>query len=116
MSFSYDLTTEIGKLRLLLQDIDATNPIFSDEELGVFLSFGEHDLYLSASEAWLALAGNYAKLAKRKSISKYSHDLSQIANECREQATYYKEKAELAPADDFAAVTLSDFQRREMYF
>ncbi len=36
MSFSYDLGTNVGKMRLLIADSDPTAPQFSDEELQAF--------------------------------------------------------------------------------
>ncbi len=36
MSFSYDLTTTLGKMRLLISDTDPTAPQFQDEELQAF--------------------------------------------------------------------------------
>jgi len=36
MSFTYDLTSTIGQMRLLIADTDGTTPLFQDEELQAF--------------------------------------------------------------------------------
>lgn len=114
MTATYDLETNVGKLRLLLQDTDTDDVIFQDEELQVFLSQKGNDLYLAASTVMLALANDKARLAKRKRASKYEHDLTKLANECREQAKVFREEAENIPADDYAEMGITAFQRRDI--
>lgn len=36
MAFTYDLSTSIGKMRLLLKDTDSANPIYQDAEYTAF--------------------------------------------------------------------------------
>jgi len=78
MSFSYDLGTTTGQMRLLIQDTNATSPYFSDEELAAFqqvtlqqvdgptIFFGSGDiplnelLLLSCAQAMDALASRVA--------------------------------------------------------
>lgn len=43
MTFTYDLSTDIGKFRAIFPDTVAANPLFSDEEITIFLDL-EGDL------------------------------------------------------------------------
>lgn len=38
MTATYDLTTDVGRLRLAIGDTDTANAMFSDEELQVFIT------------------------------------------------------------------------------
>lgn len=44
MSFTYDLDTNIGKLRLEIPDTDASNYVFEDDELEYFLNKASSDI------------------------------------------------------------------------
>lgn len=62
-AFTYDLTTDIGKIRLFTTDTDASDYIYSDEELGVFLSLFAGSPMLAAAAALDAIATDAAKVA-----------------------------------------------------
>ena len=86
MSFTYSLSTNVGKVRLWIGDTNSASYDFSDEEINEILSVNADDIRGSASSLLIILANDKAKLAKRKSAGKYSEDLTQIAKELREQA------------------------------
>lgn len=69
MSATYDLSTDIGKVRLLITDTDTSNTIFSDEEIQVFLDQtaynGENDLRYAAAEALDTMARSEILTQKR---------------------------------------------------
>lgn len=44
MSFTYDLSTDVGKLRLEISDTDSVYYVFSDEELSYFLTKANDDI------------------------------------------------------------------------
>ncbi len=114
MASTYDLATPTGKLRLLIEDTDVADSIFSDEELEVFLHHSSSDLYAAAALAWMANAGSHSRLAKRKQIGKFSFDLTLVASECRNQAMVFKRWSEEAPAGDFIEIPSTAFARRDM--
>ena len=60
MTYSYNLATNIGKLRLRVQDNDEDNVIFQDEELQVFLDDGFNNILQSAVGVYYALASKYS--------------------------------------------------------
>lgn len=49
MTATYNLATQIGRVRLLIPDRDVTDPIFTDEEIEVFVNS-------EVSERWAAAA------------------------------------------------------------
>lgn len=58
MAFSTDLTTDIGKVRLLLMDLDSSRPIFTqDTQIQAFLDM-ELSVKSAAALAMETLAGN----------------------------------------------------------
>lgn len=63
MSFTYDLSTAIGKLRLLIPDNDATAIELQDNEISFFLSERGQNVRAAAADACNWLARKYAKLA-----------------------------------------------------
>jgi hypothetical protein len=49
MSMTYDISTDRGKVRFLLQDTDPTNYAFVDSEVDALLTFVPGDLYGAAA-------------------------------------------------------------------
>ena len=113
MVATYDLDTEIGKMRLMITDTDIDNPMFQDEEIQQFLSM-TNNLYEAASLGWGNIAGSKSLLAKKKTTSKYSHDLTLLAKACREQSDYFKKLDEDAPAFGYAEMNVTDFAERDI--
>ncbi len=75
MSATYDLTTDVGKVRLLISDKDIANAVFSDEELEVFLT-SEGSVKLGAAAALEAWAASYAANPDNEHIGDYSYGQS----------------------------------------
>lgn len=64
MSVSYDVSTDLGKVRLLSFDTDTTNPIFQDEEHTAFLDLNAGNVRLAAAQAIDTTAANEAFVQK----------------------------------------------------
>lgn len=111
--FTYDLNSPIGQLRLLLQDTVEPG-IFQDEELSVFLQRTQSDLNMAASLGWNVIAGTRSLQAKKKTIGKFSYDLSVIARECREQASLFRELSIDTPSCDYAEMVVDEFSARNV--
>lgn len=86
MSFSYDVSTTVGKIRLWIQDSDSNNALFSDEDINAMLSMNDNDIRATAAALLFALASNKSLLAKAVSAGKYSEDNRSAAKELRETA------------------------------
>ena len=93
MSFTYDLTTSIGKIRLELGDTDSgagkgvkpDGSNFTDEELQTFIDTAG-TWARAAVKALRTLASMYAVRATREQVADVRLDLSQVAKELRAQA------------------------------
>lgn len=107
MSFSYDLSTPVGQVRLLTRDIDSSNQIMSDEEISAMLNQFDNDVKVTAAQCILAWANNYALLAKIKRAGGYSEDLTKIAEILRENAKTMLEMS-ITPYDVVVEQTFGD--------
>lgn len=63
MAATYDLTTDVGKIRLNTFGDDTDNAIFSDEEIGALITQEGH-IKLAAARLYLIVAGKEAYIQK----------------------------------------------------
>ena len=73
MAFTYDLSTDRGKLRLRISDTSSTAYVFEDAELDVFLSDGG-SVKGGAVEAYQSLLANAALRTKYFQLQGVSYD------------------------------------------
>lgn len=64
MTFTYDLTTDIGKIRMLSNDRTAANEIHSDEEIAAFMSLEGSNVKRSAALALETIASSEVLVQK----------------------------------------------------
>ncbi len=114
MSFTYDVTTNLGKVRNLIGDAVDTGHILEDADINAFISMAGDDLFQAAALCLYRIAASKALLAKRKSAGNYSEDLTAIAKECREAAKIYEDMAKNTPAEAQAEVIMTDFNYNEI--
>lgn len=109
-TFTYDLATDTGKVRLLIADTDAEQHDFSDEEIAVAL--GEEDTLREAG-AWLliALASNRSRLAVSVRRGDVSEDLSRVAQSLRDQAKALRDQQAEAEDGPLEAVISPTYTR-----
>lgn len=60
-----DFTTDIGKVRLLISDVDESNLTFADDEIQAFLDLESEDVRLAGAQALETLASNEALVFKK---------------------------------------------------
>lgn len=125
-TFTYDVSTDIGKVRLHIQDWDISqitgsrstwSCIFADEEIQAFLNDFNGSVYMAACQALHSIANSKALLSIRKRIGDYDEDLTNISIQLRQQAKELQDlaKAEAeVPADAFAEMAVDDFTAREI--
>ncbi len=108
--------TALEQLRLYIQDnpADPADYIFTDGELLQILESSSDDVNVAASLCWLILAGSQARLAKKKTIGKFSVDLTALARECREQSMVFQKKADELPADGYVEWAVDLFTARQI--
>ena len=108
MAFTYDLTTNRGKLRLRIGDTDSVNLIFEDDEIDEFLSVENNNLSLAAAFALETMAASAALLAKLEQIGDYKVDSSKMAEALLKSAKAFREREENAPSYGYAEVAHTD--------
>lgn len=99
---SYDLDTDIGKVRLLLNDTDPTDEILKDEEYQAFLDM-EGSVKLAAAQVLDTIADNEALASKTLTSSDVSIDGAKLADSLRKRAATLREQSD-SPSDGFDIV------------
>lgn len=118
MPFTYDLSTDVGKVRLLINDTDSSNVIFQDEEISAFLSLND-GLKRSAAAALDTIASNQAMVLKVIRLLDLSTDGPSVARALRDHAGQLREEAKLADAEeeggyfDYAEIVTNAFTLRQ---
>ena len=108
MAFTYDTTTDIGKVRLLINDKVNTydSPAhYSDAEIQLFLDSGGA-VKLAAAEALEAWAAALTEKVDSAKIGDYSFTKKLVANKLA-LADRYRKSAEEAPALAIASIDLT---------
>ena len=97
MAHTYDLTTDIGKVRLLIGDTDivpTTDAQFSDEELQVFLTMASGSLLIAAGYALEAWASAITDSLLSERIGDYSYTRKDADTKLKLAMEYKKQDAE----------------------
>lgn len=106
MTVTYDITDNVGKVRLLIGDTDIANAAFTDEELTYFLSLHSDNISLAAAEALEAWAAKYATNADSEKIGDYSYS-QKIVDKMLALAKSLREKESMTPAFEWAEMDLT---------
>lgn len=119
MAFTFDLTTDVGRVRLLIPDRVAGDILFEDEELEAFLALESGNVRRAAALALETVAADQAltlKVIKTLDLTtdgaKVAEALLKRAEKLREQAAA-SEDAEEGAAFDIAEMTPTVFAFRE---
>jgi len=91
--FTYDLATDIGKVRMLIADTDAAAYDFDDDEVQVALTQEGDSLKRAAALLLLSLAANRSRLTVSVRRGSVSEDLTKLAADLRAQAAALVEQA-----------------------
>lgn len=97
MAHTYDLTTNIGKVRLMIGDTDivpTTDAQFSDEEIQVFLTMASSSLLIAAGYALEAWASAITDSLLSEKIGDYAYTKKDAENKLKLAAEYKKQDAE----------------------
>ena len=124
LSFSYNLATDVGKVRLLIDDRDMTaaddslpleqrSVIFSDEEIAYFLS-DKGSVMLAAALGLRTIAANRSLFVQRRHIGRTEVDYATLRRDLLAQAEALEAADRVTPADGYAEHTWTDFSLREI--
>lgn len=108
MTYTYDPASEIGKIRLIIQDKDEQNVFFQDEELQAYLDMAG-DVRRAAADALDSLASNQVMVLKVIRTLNLSTDGAATARALREHAKTLREQADVADAGDGGLFEIAEF-------
>lgn len=120
-----DLTTDVGKVRLLIPDRLSATPIFQDEEISTFLAVEGSVLKCGVALAIETIATDEALLLKVMKLGDNTTDGAKLAEALLKRAKLLRDQAAKAAADalaeeddgsgyfDIAEQVFNDFGRRE---
>ena len=103
-TFTYDLATEIGQVRLLIFDNDIvpeSDAVFCDEEIQVFLNL-ESNVRTAAAAALETMAADAARTAKSLKTMTWAEDTRNVPQAILATAKRYRDEDASAPAAGFA--------------
>lgn len=115
MTFTYDTTTDSGKMRLLISDVSSDNYMFEDDEIAAFLDIGNDNLYWSAALALEVIAANEMLIHKRIEILGLSINAPAVATELRRIAGNWRDVSFAREQFDIAEVPVDSAAYNEKY-
>ena len=120
MAFTYDTTTDRGKVRLLLGDTDSDNALFDDAETDAFLSadLSNGEILLAAAVGADSIASSEKIVLKVITIMDLKTDGATLAREWRMQAKAWRDMhaesvGEEGDDFDWAEMVIDPFSARE---
>lgn len=96
---AYDLTSDGGMVRLLLNDVDSDNEVFSDDEITAFLTLEGGSVKRAAAQAIDTNATNEALASKVLRTPNLSTDGAKVADAMRKHADRLRQQADREDAD-----------------
>lgn len=106
MSFTYNIATDAGKVRLLITDTNSAAFYFDDTEIQAFLDLESGSVRRAAALGLETLASNQTLILKWIRISNLQTNGPAVSKDLRERATALRAQADF---DDSAAGTLFDW-------
>lgn len=117
MSFTYDsAATDLGKVRLLIGDTQATGHIFEDEEIqNGFLAL-HSDVRLAAADALDVIASSTVLVLNVIKILDLETSGDKVASALRDQATALRDRVDQDYAFDYAEMVQNSFSERDRIY
>lgn len=94
MPFTYDLSTDAGKVRLLLNDVDSATAVFTDAEIDAFLALEGGSVKRAAAQAIDTNADNEALASKVFRSQDVQTDGAKVADAMRKHAQQLRDQAD----------------------
>lgn len=113
MAFTYNTTTDRGRVRMLITDRDEENPIFQDDEIDAFLDMNDDSIRLAAASALETIATDQALVLKVLVLLDTETDGAKVAEALMKRAKSLREQEESVGSFDVAEMVVNDFGERE---
>ena len=114
MADTYDITNDIGKVRLYIQDTDTADTVFSDGEVQVFID-ATASLRYAAAMALRTMSSSTARLAKRVKTLNYEEDTKSVAAGILSAAAAFEAMEDNVPYAEGAEQSLTDFSSVQIF-
>lgn len=95
MAWTYDVATDVGKVRLLTPDKDSSNPIFDDAEIQAFLDLSGGSVQYAAARVLDTIANSDAYILKVTRVLDVSVDGTRVADALHKGAELLRKEAAL---------------------
>lgn len=86
---TYDPSTDVGRVRLMIADTDLESAVFDDEEIAACLSLEGGDVRAAAARALESILADRARMARRVKVGGYEAE-QQAAADLRALADRYR--------------------------
>lgn len=93
VAITTDPTTDIGKVRLLIADVDEANALFEDASIQAFLDLWGGSVFRAAAQAAEAIAVSEVLISKKIRTQDLATDGPAVTKELRELAASLRERA-----------------------
>lgn len=118
MAFTYDVSTDAGRVRMLVPDSNATSYVFEDEEVNAFLALEGGVVRRAAALALETIASNEALTLKVIKVLDLQTDGAKTSDALLKRAALLRSQAEADEAAeggafDWAEMVLDPFSARE---
>ena len=114
MAFSYNLALNSGKVRLLITDTEAANPIFEDAEINAFLGICGNNILLAAAQALDVMAVNEVMVLKVIKLLDLTTNGAAVAKALNDKAAALRKQVDDEAVFDYAEWAVDAFSRREL--
>ena len=103
---SYDITTNVGKVRLVIGDTDESNEVFTNDEINYFLTENSNNISLAAADALEAWMAKYATSPDSEKIGDYAYT-QKIIDKMNKLRNELRAKVESAPYQTYGGMNLT---------
>lgn len=107
MPASYDPTSNVGMVRLLSNDTNSDDYLFTDAEIGAFLTLEADSVKRAAAQAIDTIADNEALLAKAITSQDLQTDGPKVAAELHKRAAALREQADATDDGYFEVIDIN---------
>lgn len=114
--FTYDPTTDVGKVRLLCSDIDSTNALFQDEDLTALLNLEQGVVRYAAAQALEVMAASEVMVQKRIKLLDLETNGPAQSTELRQLAKQLRQSEENMAVFAIAEQVQDPFSARERIY
>lgn len=105
---TYDVSSDAGKVRLLISDTDMSNVIFVDDEITTFLDLEGQNVRRAAALALETIASNEAQVLKVIRTLDITTDGAKLSTELRARAADLRAQADDTADDDGSGFEIAE--------